>query len=76
MSIFKMEVKDQFKSERNGGNYGAGTKEVQDKNYQTKKEVSTIDRMHSGSRVRAVQHHEGVPPLDLVLAPIVSEMTL
>jgi len=39
MSIFEMEVKDQFKSERNGGNYGAGTKEVQAKNYQTKKEL-------------------------------------
>ena len=28
----------QFKSERAGGNYGAGTKEIQAKNYTTRKE--------------------------------------
>lgn len=38
MTIFEYEKNDQFKAERAGGNYGLGTKEVQTKNYQSKKE--------------------------------------
>lgn len=38
LSCFEYEKNDRFKAERAGGNYGLGTKEVQEKNYQTKKE--------------------------------------
>jgi len=39
MSVFEMERSDQFTTERNSGNYGVGTKEIQEKNYMTKKEL-------------------------------------
>ena len=42
MTIFEMEKNNAFKAERAGGNYGYGTKEVQEKNYQTKKEVRLL----------------------------------
>ena len=39
MSVFEEAKADSFKNERNAGNYGDGTKELQAKNYAKAKEV-------------------------------------
>lgn len=42
MSVFEETKATAFKNERNAGNYGEGTKELQAKNYLKAKEVRTL----------------------------------